>query len=156
MSVRIQDQTTRPIQLHRGVRQGDVISPKLFAAASEDVFKLLGWDRLGININGEYITQLLFVDDVVIMAQNQSYRHSSASCKAEVEIGGAHSSENRWTLGWTLVGPRCWDGNPAQVNAVLTDDIKRVAGSRWKQAAQDRGFWNSLQKIYVQQWASIG
>ncbi|CAH2236091.1 jg4788 [Pararge aegeria aegeria] len=36
------------------------------------------------------------------------------------------------------------------------DGIKRVAGSRWKQAAQDRGFWNSLQKTYVQQWTSIG
>ncbi|XP_052737833.1 putative uncharacterized transposon-derived protein F52C9.6 isoform X1 [Bicyclus anynana] len=69
MSVRIQDQTTRPIQLQRGVRQGDVISPKLFTAALEDVFKLLDWDGLGININGEYITQLRFADDVVIMAQ---------------------------------------------------------------------------------------
>ncbi|CAH2246908.1 jg19260 [Pararge aegeria aegeria] len=32
-----------------------------------------------------------------IRRRNQSYRHNSASCKAEVEIGGAHSS-NRWTL----------------------------------------------------------
>ncbi|CAH2240991.1 jg19743 [Pararge aegeria aegeria] len=37
-----------------------------------------------------------------------------------------------------------------------TDDIKRVAGSRWIQAAQNRGIWNSLQKTYVQQWTSIG
>ncbi|CAH2230549.1 jg8877 [Pararge aegeria aegeria] len=37
-----------------------------------------------------------------------------------------------------------------------TEDIKRVAESRWKQAAQDRGFWNSLQKTCVQQWTSIG
>ncbi|CAH2208132.1 jg587 [Pararge aegeria aegeria] len=37
-----------------------------------------------------------------------------------------------------------------------TDDIKRVAGSRWIQAAQNHGIWNSLQKIYVQQWTSIG
>ncbi|CAH2243696.1 jg8756 [Pararge aegeria aegeria] len=36
------------------------------------------------------------------------------------------------------------------------DDIKRVAGSRWIQAAQNRGTWNSLQKTYVQQWTSIG
>ncbi|CAH2268474.1 jg16904 [Pararge aegeria aegeria] len=37
-----------------------------------------------------------------------------------------------------------------------TDDIKRVAGSRWIQAAQNRGNWNSLQNTYVQQWTSIG
>ncbi|CAH2235672.1 jg18043 [Pararge aegeria aegeria] len=37
-----------------------------------------------------------------------------------------------------------------------TGDIKRVAGSRWIQAAQNRGVCNSLQKTYVQQWASIG
>ncbi|CAH2217499.1 jg19505, partial [Pararge aegeria aegeria] len=36
--------------------------------------------------------------------QNQSYRHSSASCLAEVEMGGAHSSENRWALGFQGVG----------------------------------------------------
>ncbi|CAH2209480.1 jg25743 [Pararge aegeria aegeria] len=69
MSARIQDQTTRPIQLQRGVRQGDVISPKLFTAALEDVFKLLDWNGLGININGEYITQLRFAHYVVIMAE---------------------------------------------------------------------------------------
>ncbi|CAH2236485.1 jg21245 [Pararge aegeria aegeria] len=37
-----------------------------------------------------------------------------------------------------------------------TDDIKRLAGSRWIQAAQNRGIWNSLQKTYIQQWTSIG
>ncbi|CAH2222992.1 jg17862 [Pararge aegeria aegeria] len=37
-----------------------------------------------------------------------------------------------------------------------TDVIRRVAGSRWRQPAQDRGLWNSLQKSYVQQWTSIG
>ncbi|CAG9565547.1 unnamed protein product [Danaus chrysippus] len=54
MSVRLQDQTSKPIPLQRGVRQGDVISPKLFTAALEDVFKALDWKGLGININGEY------------------------------------------------------------------------------------------------------
>ncbi|CAH2237199.1 jg11172 [Pararge aegeria aegeria] len=37
-----------------------------------------------------------------------------------------------------------------------TDDIRRVAGSCWRQAAQNRGFWNFLQKTNVQQWTSIG
>ncbi|CAH2257380.1 jg7582 [Pararge aegeria aegeria] len=62
--IRLQDQS-----MQRGVRQGDVISLKLLIAALEAVFNLLDWNRLGININGEYITQLRFAGDVVIMAE---------------------------------------------------------------------------------------
>ena len=70
MSVRVQEQSTKAIPLRRGVRQGDVISPKLFTAAMEDAFKLLEWQGLGININGEYITHLRFADDIVVMAKS--------------------------------------------------------------------------------------
>ncbi|KAJ8732403.1 hypothetical protein PYW07_015002 [Mythimna separata] len=58
MSIRFQDQTSEPILLQRGVGQGDVISPKLFTAALEDVFKIMEWSGRGINVNGEYITHL--------------------------------------------------------------------------------------------------
>ncbi|CAH2216587.1 jg21020 [Pararge aegeria aegeria] len=47
--------------------------------------------------------------------------------------------------------PRYWNGDPRTGKRSVgrpptrwTDDIKRVAGSRWKQAAQDRGFWNYI------------
>ncbi|PZC85070.1 hypothetical protein B5X24_HaOG202834 [Helicoverpa armigera] len=69
MSVQVQNQQTRPIPLHRGVRQGDVISPKLFTNAMEDMFKTLNWKGRGININGEHISHLRFADDIVIMAE---------------------------------------------------------------------------------------
>ncbi|KAA5608736.1 reverse transcriptase family protein, partial [Pseudomonas aeruginosa] len=70
MSVRVQEHCTKEIPVKRGVRQGDVISPKLFITALEDSFKLLEWQGLGININGEYITHLRFADDIVVMAES--------------------------------------------------------------------------------------
>ncbi|RVE54059.1 hypothetical protein evm_001182 [Chilo suppressalis] len=69
MSVQVQNQQTSPIPLHRGVRQGDVISPKLFTNTMEDMFKTLNWKGRGININGERISHLRFADDIVIMAE---------------------------------------------------------------------------------------
>ncbi|CAH2238870.1 jg13680 [Pararge aegeria aegeria] len=40
--------------------------------------------------------------------------------------------------------PRTGKSSVGRPPTRLADDIKRVARSRWKQAAQDRGFWNSL------------
>ncbi|KAJ8727619.1 hypothetical protein PYW07_001738 [Mythimna separata] len=57
------------ILLQRGVRQGDVIFPKLFTAALEDIFKILEWIGRGINVNGEYIIHLQFADDIIVMAE---------------------------------------------------------------------------------------
>ncbi|XP_047533375.1 uncharacterized protein LOC125068313 [Vanessa atalanta] len=70
MTVHIQDCKTKAIQLRRGVRQGDVISPKLFTNALEDVFKTLDWTGYGVNVNGECISHLRFADDIVIIAES--------------------------------------------------------------------------------------
>jgi hypothetical protein len=69
ISIQVQKQQTKPVSLHRGVRQGDVISQKLFTNAMEDMFKTLSWKGRAININGEYISHLRFADDIVIMAE---------------------------------------------------------------------------------------
>ncbi|CAH2215566.1 jg8893 [Pararge aegeria aegeria] len=87
--------------------------------------------------------------DQIRNEKNKNYRHSSASRKAKVQMGGAHSSENRWTLGAKVLDWRPRTGKRSVGRP-------RSVGSRWKQAAQDRGFWNSLQKTYVQQWTAIG
>ncbi|CAH2258505.1 jg12363 [Pararge aegeria aegeria] len=70
----------------------------------------------------------------------------------------AHSlaKDARWcpkVLKWQ---PRTGKRSVGRPPTRLTDGIKRDTSSRWIQAAQNRGIWNSLQKTYVQQWTSIG
>lgn len=57
------------IPIEKGVRQGDPLSPKLFTACLEMVFRKMNW-RDGVNIDGEKLNHLRFADDVVLIAKN--------------------------------------------------------------------------------------
>ena len=39
------------IRIKRGVRQGDTISPKLFTATLESIFRRLNWENKGVKID---------------------------------------------------------------------------------------------------------
>ena len=44
------------IRIKIGVRQGDTISPKLFTATLESIFRRLNWENKGVKIDGEFIS----------------------------------------------------------------------------------------------------
>lgn len=50
-----EDHSSKPIQIERGVRQGDIISPKLFNQTLEDIFKKL---LIGINMGSKSMENL--------------------------------------------------------------------------------------------------
>ena len=52
MTVQIHKESNK-INIRRGVRQGDNISPKLFSAALESIFRRLTWETRGLKIDGE-------------------------------------------------------------------------------------------------------
>jgi hypothetical protein len=58
------------IKIKRGVKQGDPISPKLFIAVLELVFKQLNWTREGILVNGKHLSHLRFADDIILFAES--------------------------------------------------------------------------------------
>ena len=60
------------IPIRRGVRQGDTISPKLFTACLEDIFRKLNWSKRGISIHGRKLNSLRFADDVALMRREPS------------------------------------------------------------------------------------
>lgn len=55
--------------IQRGVRQGDPLSPKLFTAVLENIFRNIHWYDFGINVNGTNLNHLRFADDIVIFAE---------------------------------------------------------------------------------------
>ena len=50
------------------MRQGDPISPNLFTAVIEEIFKKADLDK-GINIDGERLQNLRFADDVALVTE---------------------------------------------------------------------------------------
>lgn len=56
--------------IKRGVRQGDPMSPKLFSAVLEYVFRCLEWDNYGLNINGVQLNHLRFADDIILISKD--------------------------------------------------------------------------------------
>lgn len=55
--------------IQRGVKQGDPLSPKLFIAVLENIFRNINWEGIGININGVNLNHLRFADDIVLFAE---------------------------------------------------------------------------------------
>ncbi|MEG7521477.1 MAG: reverse transcriptase domain-containing protein, partial [Chromatiales bacterium] len=67
MRVHIHKESNK-INIRRGVRQGDTISPKLFTATLESIFRRLTWESRGLRIDGEYLSHLRFANDILICA----------------------------------------------------------------------------------------
>ncbi|EYC21168.1 hypothetical protein Y032_0020g34 [Ancylostoma ceylanicum] len=61
---------TIAIRICPGVRQGDTISPKLFTATLEHVFRQLALDDYGLSVSGNEVTNLRSADDVVLIAKS--------------------------------------------------------------------------------------
>ena len=68
--VQMDSQVSEEIPILRGVRQGDPISPKLFTATIQEVFKNAQLEENGINIDGEKLSNLRFADDIALTAED--------------------------------------------------------------------------------------
>ncbi|CAH2209455.1 jg18977 [Pararge aegeria aegeria] len=54
----------------KGVRQGDPLSPKIFSAGFEEIFRNMDCQNYGIKINGTFLNHLRFADNLVLVADN--------------------------------------------------------------------------------------
>jgi len=54
----------------RGVKQGDPLSPVIFNSILEEVFQKTDWEGKGIKVNGSWLNNLRFADDIVLIGKN--------------------------------------------------------------------------------------
>ncbi|EPB71416.1 hypothetical protein ANCCEY_09499 [Ancylostoma ceylanicum] len=60
------------IDVRRGVRQGDTVSPKLFTATLKEVMRRLEWDSMEVRVDGRLLHHLRFADGIVLRTPNIS------------------------------------------------------------------------------------
>jgi hypothetical protein len=70
LKVNVNDWETETVNVRRGVRQGDSISPKLFTLALESVFQKVDLQEKGLKIDGQYLSHLRFADDIVLFSSD--------------------------------------------------------------------------------------
>ena len=54
----------------KGVRQGDTLSPVMFTAVLEEIFRRIEYET-GININGDCLNNLRFADDIILFTESE-------------------------------------------------------------------------------------
>ena len=74
--------------IHRGVRQGGPLSPTLFTAVMEEVFKKADISE-GVNVDGETLTNLRLADDVALFNETtkQMEKHLNSRNSESLKVG---------------------------------------------------------------------
>ena len=74
--------------IHRGVRQGDPLSPKLFTAVMEEVLKKADISE-GVSVEGENLTNLRLADDVALFNETtkQMEKHLNNLNSESLKVG---------------------------------------------------------------------
>ncbi len=63
------------IRIKRVVRQRDTISPKLSTATLEIIFRRLNWENKGVKIDGEFLSNVRFADDIFLCTAHKHHKN---------------------------------------------------------------------------------
>ncbi|KAK6741713.1 hypothetical protein RB195_009529 [Necator americanus] len=121
------------IPIGKGVRQGDIISPKLFTAALLWIMKSLSWEERGIRVDGRFHSNLRFADNIVLF--------SSSTNEAETMLNELNEAGKR-------IGLRI-NRKKAQFmkNAYCEDGGVQLEGSQIVETSSPRTFYDHRKRL---------
>ena len=109
------------IRIKRGVRQGDTISPKLFTATLESIFRRLNWENKGVKIDGEFLSNLRFADDIFLCTETPQ------ELQQMLQELSDESRQMGLKMNITKTKVMVVDNTPINVNNVLIENVPGYA-----------------------------
>ena len=125
------------IRINRGVRQGDTISPKLFTATVESIFRRLNWENKGVKIDGEFLSNLRFADDIFLCTESPQ--------EIQQMLHELSDESRRMGLKMNIAKTKVMvvDNTPINVNNVLIENGLRVLGTTLQPQGKEPGQTNT-------------
>ena len=59
-------------KITNGMKQGDPLSSNLFNCVLEEIFRKMDWEGKGIKIGGEYLNNLRFADNIILISTDKA------------------------------------------------------------------------------------
>ena len=115
------------VRIKRGVRQGDTVSPKLFTATLESVFRRLNRENKGVKIDGEFLSNLRFADDIFLCTETPQ--------ELQQMLQELSDESRRMGLKMNIAKPKVMvvDNTPINVNNGRLGGIRQTPGYLQKQ-----------------------
>ena len=121
------------IRIKRGVRQVDTILPKLFTATLESIFRRLNWENKGVKIDGEFLCNLRFADDIFLCTET--------SQELQQMLQELSDKSGRMGLKMNIAKTKVMvvDNTPINVNNVLIENVQGyLLGPTWDNTSASR------------------
>ncbi|GBP69810.1 Retrovirus-related Pol polyprotein from type-1 retrotransposable element R2 [Eumeta japonica] len=157
-------------EIQKGVRQGDPLSPKIFSAVLEMVFRRLEWENLGLNIDGSTLTHLRFADDIVLFAKTPEDLNimlndlASESAKVGLQLNpektkvmtnGNKSSINVGESQISYVEDYIYLGQLISPKDNINKEIERRIANSWKRYWSLREEDDDIRKVAGITWSRV-
>ena len=96
----------------------DTISPKMFTATLESIFRRLNWENKGVNIDGEFLTSLRFADDIFLCTETPQ--------ELQQMLQELPDESSRMGLNMNIAEANVMvvDNTPINVNNVLIENVE--------------------------------